>query len=122
MLIFGAILFILGLLFCLTIIGAVVGFPLMFFGGIFMSIGMFTRRRTVITNVVQVATPQPAPILHQPILQYAPVPVPQAPVPAAPAPAPLTHDAETKSCTSCAAQNSADNRFCTECGAALPAT
>lgn len=123
MLIFGAILFVLGVLFCMTIIGAVIGLPLMFIGGFFMSIGMFTRRRTVITNIVQVAAaPQPAPIFHQPIPQAIPAFVPQAPIPtAAPASASLVHDAQTKNCAACASQNNADNRFCTECGAALPA-
>ena len=120
MLIFGAILFVLGVLFCITIIGAVVGFPLMFIGGIFMSIGMFTRRRTVITNVVQVAS--------------APQPVPYTPAPPAPAqlrpdvirqpePAPALKEAQPsvlpgsgKACPKCASNNALESRFCTECG------
>jgi hypothetical protein len=50
----GVVLILLGLLFCLTIVGAFVGIPLIIVGAILCAIG--SKRRTVITNVVQVST------------------------------------------------------------------
>ena len=62
MMIFGGILLVLVVLLCLTVIGSVIGIPLILIGGIFMSIGIFSRRKTVITNVVQVSSaPQVVP-------------------------------------------------------------
>lgn len=50
----GLILQFIGLLFCFTIIGAVIGIPLIIIGGILFIVGLFGRRKTVITNVVTV--------------------------------------------------------------------
>lgn len=50
--IIGGMLVLLGLLFCFTIIGAFIGIPMMLVGAILLAIG--GRRKTVITNVVQV--------------------------------------------------------------------
>ena len=56
--ILGAFLIILGLLLCLSIVGAVVGIPMIFIGLIVIVVG--GRRKTVITNVVQVSNSIPA--------------------------------------------------------------
>jgi hypothetical protein len=55
MIILGIILIIFGLFLCLTIIGAPIGLFLIFLGVICLAIGAVSRRRTVITNVVQVS-------------------------------------------------------------------
>jgi hypothetical protein len=55
MIVLGIILIVFGLLLCLTIIGAPIGFFLIFMGFICLAIGAVSRRRTVITNVVQVS-------------------------------------------------------------------
>ncbi len=52
--ILGAILVVVGLLICLTIIGIPIGLILIFVGTLLIVFG--SRRRTVITNVVQVST------------------------------------------------------------------
>jgi hypothetical protein len=58
--IFGLLLVVTGLIFCLTIIGAPFGIFLIFVGLIFIALG--GRRRTYITNVIQVSnTSGPAP-------------------------------------------------------------
>ena len=63
MLIFGGILSMLGFLLCLTIIGAVIGIPLIVIGSIFMMMGLFGRRKTIITNIVTVQHgPAPPPV------------------------------------------------------------
>jgi len=49
----GGILVLIGLLFCFSIIGAFIGIPMMIVGGILCAVG--GRRKTVITNVVQVS-------------------------------------------------------------------
>jgi hypothetical protein len=51
--ILGAILIVVGFLFCLSIVGAVIGIPLMIIGLIFVVVG--GRRKTIITNVVTVS-------------------------------------------------------------------
>src|ERR1017187_1666510 len=52
----GVVLIIVGLLFCLTIIGALIGIPMMAVGGSLVFWGLvFGGRKTVITNVVQVS-------------------------------------------------------------------
>jgi hypothetical protein len=52
----GVVLVIIGLLFCLTIVGALIGIPMMAVGGSLIFWGLvFGRRKTVITNVVQVS-------------------------------------------------------------------
>ena len=53
--ILGLLTWFFGLLLCFTIILAPVGWILMFIGGIMTLVGVFGRRRTVITNVVQVS-------------------------------------------------------------------
>lgn len=55
--IFGGILFVLGFLISLSIVGAIFGIPLMIIGVICMVVG--SHRRTVITNVVQVSNVVP---------------------------------------------------------------
>jgi hypothetical protein len=57
----GAILFIFGLLISLSIVGAVFGVPMMFVGALMMVFG--GRRKTIITNVVQVSNNAGAPQL-----------------------------------------------------------
>jgi hypothetical protein len=51
----GVVLIIVGLLFSLTIIGAVIGIPMMAIGGGLVFWGLVLGRKTVITNVVQVS-------------------------------------------------------------------
>jgi hypothetical protein len=91
MAIFGAILIVVGLFFCLTIVGAVFGIPMILIGIICVVVGMM-RRRTVITNVVQVSnvpgqqswapqnqdTSRPEPMFDHPKMITA-NPVPQKP-------------------------------------------
>jgi hypothetical protein len=55
----GGILIIVGLLFCLTVFGAVIGIPMIIIGIVLLAIG--GRRKTVITNVVQVSNHGPSP-------------------------------------------------------------
>ena len=57
----GAVLIVLGLLFCLSFFGAIVGIPLILIGLVMVIAG--GRRKTVITNVVQVSNNGPAPQL-----------------------------------------------------------
>jgi hypothetical protein len=52
MVILGALLFVVGLFFCFTIIGIPLGLVLMLLGSVFMALG--GRRRVVVRNVVQV--------------------------------------------------------------------
>jgi hypothetical protein len=56
--IFGGLLIVLGLLFCLSIIGAVVGIPMILIGIVCLIVGG-RRHKTVITNVVTVNSPEP---------------------------------------------------------------
>ena len=126
MLIFGGVLVLLGFLLCLTIIGSIIGVPLIMLGSIFMFIGLLGRRKTVITNVIQVSNTVPAaPLSPPPLRQAIPAPaqytapVSLAPVSVAAAATPLIQDAQTKHCAACSSRNLSDNRFCTECGAAL---
>ena len=60
----GVVLVIVGLLFCLTIIGAVIGIPMMAVGGGLVFWGLLLGRKTVITNVVQVSNSPGAPGNH----------------------------------------------------------
>ncbi len=61
----GVILIIVGLLLCLTIVGALIGIPMMMVGGSLVFWGLlFGRRKTVITNVVQVSNSPGAPGNH----------------------------------------------------------
>jgi hypothetical protein len=57
----GAIFIVLGLLLCLSLFGAVVGIPLILIGIVMVIVG--GRRKTIITNVVQVSNNAPAPQL-----------------------------------------------------------
>lgn len=82
----GAILIVLGILFSLSIFGAVIGIPMIFIGLILVAVG--GRRKTVITNVVQVSTggeglrqfPDPAQLVRDPELplRREPQPLPYA--------------------------------------------
>jgi len=60
MIIFGFFLQFIGFLFCLTVIGAIVGVPLILIGGVVVVFGFFGRRKTVIQNVVTVQNVAPA--------------------------------------------------------------
>jgi hypothetical protein len=60
MIIFGFFLQFVGFLLCLTVIGAVIGVPLILIGGIVVVFGFFGRRKTVIQNVVTVQNAAPA--------------------------------------------------------------
>lgn len=60
MIIFGFFLQFVGFLLCLTVIGAIVGVPLILIGGIVVVFGFFGRRKTVIQNVVTVQNAVPA--------------------------------------------------------------
>jgi len=53
--ILGLVTWFIGLILCFTIILAPVGWALMFIGGVMALLGLLTRRKTVITNVVQVS-------------------------------------------------------------------
>lgn len=61
MIIFGFILQFIGFLLCLTVIGAVIGVPLLVLGGIVVIAGFVGRRKTVIQNVVTVQNAAPVP-------------------------------------------------------------
>ncbi|HET8942660.1 MAG TPA: hypothetical protein VFN13_11815 [Rudaea sp.] len=61
MIIFGLILQFIGVLFCLTIIGALIGVPLIFIGGLMALFGFLGRRKTVIQNIVTVQNAAPVP-------------------------------------------------------------
>ncbi len=65
MVIVGIVFIILGFLISLTIVGAIIGIPLMMLGVLFCVLGAF-RRRTVINNVITVAGPSPAPPQYYP--------------------------------------------------------
>lgn len=60
MIIFGILLQLIGFLLCFTIIGAVLGIPLIFIGGFMIIFGFFGRRKTIIQNVVTVQNTTPA--------------------------------------------------------------
>ena len=51
--ILGGVLIVLGLLFCLSVIGAIIGIPMIILGIVLAALG---GRRTLITNVVSVQT------------------------------------------------------------------
>ena len=126
MLILGFIFMFIGWLLSLTIIGALLGIPLMILGSLFAFIGfimLLTRRRTVITNVVQVTNAPQAPMLDatsrpRPPADY----VERRPVPSNAMPRVIDAVAgDEKTCVSCNTNNTTDSRFCTNCGAALVA-
>jgi hypothetical protein len=119
MAIVGVVFLLVGFIFCLTIIGAFIGGPMMFLGAIFLVFGLFGRRKTVITNVVHVTnTSQPAQAWQNPAASAAPVAGSVAQVAPAYAPAPqLAH--APKQCVSCNTQNDHSGRFCNNCGAVL---
>jgi hypothetical protein len=56
MIVAGVIFVVIGLLLCVTIVGAIIGGPMIFLGCIFLIVGALSRRKTTITNVVQVST------------------------------------------------------------------
>lgn len=64
----GFLLFFIGFIFSLTIVGAIIGIPLMFMGAAVFFMG---GRKTVITNTITVHSPEPAAMRH------AAVPAPQ---------------------------------------------
>lgn len=117
---FGCMLAGFGFLLCLTIFGAVIGIPLMFLGFIFMAIGFALRRRkTVITNVVQVSNaPQPVPAYPTP--QYA-APVARDGEKSSVASRVLYSRSAEKPCPQCRAANDDASKFCRECGSRLDA-
>lgn len=103
--IFGSIICFIGLLFCLTIIGAVLGIPMMIVGSIMVVISFFGRQKTTITNVVQVAS-GPYPETPTPSIQPA-VHVPQ-------------QISTAKFCAECgAAVGEVGSSFCAQCGTKL---
>jgi membrane protease subunit (stomatin/prohibitin family) len=107
----GAVLMFVGFLFCLTLIGAVIGIPFMIVGAIMMGFGLFGRKNQTITNVVQVSGfpgQQPA--------NVAAVGVPEsAAFVRPPSPASLSN------CGACSTPNDAASKFCRNCGTALAA-
>lgn len=115
MLFIGVFFMFIGFLLSLTIIGAVIGIPIMIFGSFFIIAGVFRRRKTVITNVIQVtnAPQMPAPA---PEPQRAPQPVRYVETPATP----KAIEASQKACASCNTDNVADSRFCINCGTPFP--
>lgn len=105
----GAVLMFVGFLFCLTLIGAVIGIPFMIVGAIMMGFGFFGRKNQTITNVVQVSGipgQQPANMASF-----------GAPEGATFVPRPTA--APQQSCSSCATVNEAASKFCRNCGSAL---
>jgi hypothetical protein len=110
--IMGLIIFLLGLVFTLTIIGAPLGIPMMIVGPILVGISFFGGSKTTVTNVVHVhsapsETPQ-APSRAQPVNFNEPATqVPQ-----------LVSTA--KFCSGCgAAVADVGSAFCAECGVKL---
>lgn len=114
----GVILLIIGFLFSVTIIGAFIGVPMMMIGGILLIVGAFGRRRTIITNVVQVSTPAPVQPQSAP---YSPNYNVSAVSPAIANAPPPALAAAARHCTSCNAPNDPNGRFCNNCGSALAA-
>jgi hypothetical protein len=105
--VFGFIILIIGLLFCLTIIGAVLGIPMMIVGSIMVAISFFGRQKTTITNVVQVAGGS---------YQEAPTP-PTHPVQSATR---ASQQVSTgKFCSECGAAVKEESAFCEQCGVKL---
>lgn len=109
--IFGFIITMLGLLFTLTIIGAVLGIPMMIVGSIMVAVSFFGSRKTTITNVIHVAsgpypgTPTPPSPLAHPVPEQRAI----ATKPARPSLEPATR----------VPQQVATGEFCSECGAAV---
>jgi hypothetical protein len=135
MIIFGAILMFVGFVLCLTIIGAFLGVPIMILGMIFFVAGFLGRRKTIITNVVQVtnAPSPPAPLSPARAPEFA---QPSLGLSSAPQFAPSNSQAPllersglrvpsaAQICSSCNSQNDSGSRFCNNCGTPLstPAT
>ncbi len=126
MLIFGAILIFFGLLLSFTIIGAVIGIPLMILGMIFVGVGYSGRRRMIITNVVQVANAPQAMPMQQPAFapaqqaQAMPLVQQSVPIPVA-IPQPSLIERTGPNCPACASANDPGSRFCNNCGTSLSA-
>jgi predicted membrane protein len=59
MIIFGFILWLFGVLLCFTVIGAVIGIPLILIGAGMMVFGFIGRRKTVIKNVITIQNTAP---------------------------------------------------------------
>jgi hypothetical protein len=117
----GIIFLLMGFIFCLTIIGTFIGAPMMFLGAVFLIVGL-SRRKTVITNVVQVTNTAPAQAWQDRAASPAQgaSSAPQA-IPAG-VQAPQLANSEMraqKQCISCNSQNDPSGRFCNNCGAAL---
>ena len=109
----GAVLMFMGLLFSLTIIGAIIGVPMMIGGAIMMGVGVFGRRKTMITNVVQVSNvpgAHPGNAVSLGTIATGTVPV------STPTPSPALTN-----CAACTTANESTGKFCKNCGAALAA-
>jgi hypothetical protein len=103
----GAVLVFLGLLFSLTVIGAIIGIPMMIAGAIMMAVGVFGRRKTIITNVVQVS--------NAPGAQPAPANAVSLGVSAGPT------AMSAVNCGACTTVNETTSKFCRNCGSVLAA-
>lgn len=125
MIIIGIMFMFIGFILCLTIIGSIFGIPMMMFGFLIAAVGAFRRRKTVITNVVNVThTPQaPTPDFDrrpvQPIRQLKNSTSTASNFSASPKF--IDETTTLRTCTNCNTENSSDNRFCTNCGNSLGA-
>jgi hypothetical protein len=121
MVIFGVLLILFGFLCCLTIVGAILGIPLMLVGVVCVAVG--GRRRTVIQNVVHVTNAPDYRPAQPSMAPPSPAVMPQTLAPQVLAEASrrpmLQNAANTEQCPSCNAPNDPGGRFCNNCGIRL---